>query len=381
LLVSPLGKKFSKVFVDEFHDILNCHPNRVSKWKILAKQFSKMNMQIVLLSATMPPHCLDIFIKPFCIKAKDLAKLRSSTNRPEIGMHLVPVEPILARRSLTSLVQALNQRLVDEERILVFFGAQADVEIFAKENRCAVYHSQLWQAGNTKSYNLDLWDRGESKVMACTTAFAQGIDRSNVRYVVIFRPTYGLLVNNQMLGRAGRDGKESHVFFVTDASGIASFRGTKAVKSQCVEELDDVVHGNECRRYSTTLCMDGVDLAVRCTDKPRGVPCDVCAPDSPMQRFAMEAINTPLVTSPEASDSNGTSSVQTAPPAFIPASVLHRSIAADRVSLTAFRVFDFIFMSHNSNLRLRLHLRLHPCMQHKQRSRTAMGCTTTPPRR
>jgi hypothetical protein len=276
-------------------------------------------------------------------------------------MHLVPVEPILARRSLTSLVQALNQRLVDEERILVFFGAQADVEIFAKKNRCAVYHSQLWQAGNTKSYNLDLWDRGESKVMACTTAFAQGIDRSNVRYVVIFRPAYGLLVNNQMLGRAGRDGKESHVFFVTDASGIASFRGTKAVKSQCVEELDDVVHGNECRRYSTTLCMDGVDLAVRCTDKPRGVPCDVCAPDSPMQRFAMEAINTPLVTSPEASDSNGTSSVQTAPPAFIPASALHRSIAADRVSLTAFRVLT-LYSCHITATCVRARARVCVCV-------------------
>lgn len=222
--------------------------------------------------------------------------------------------------------------------MLVFFGAQADVEIFAKENSCAVYHSKLWQPGNTKSYNLDLWDRGESKVMACTTAFAQGIDRSNVRYVVIFRPTYGLLVNNQMLGRAGRDGKESHVFFVTDATAIASFRGAKAVKAQCLEELDDVVHGNECRRYSTTLCMDGVDLAVRCTDKPRGVPCDVCAPDSPMQRFAMEAINTPLVKSSEGSHSNGTPSVQTTPPAFIPASALYRTIAAVRVSLTAVRV-------------------------------------------
>ncbi|KAG1783461.1 P-loop containing nucleoside triphosphate hydrolase protein [Suillus placidus] len=307
------------------------YTNRSDKWKTLAKQFSQMKMQIALLSATMPPHCLDIFIKPFGIKAKDLAELRSSTNRPEIGIHFVPVQPIIARRSLTSLVKALNQRLLDEERMLVFFSSQADVQKFAQENRCAVYHSQLWEAGNTKSYNLDLWDRGESKVMACTTAFAQGIDRSNVRYVVIFRPAYGLLVNNQMIGRAGRDGKESHVFFVTDASKITSFRGTKAVKANCIEELDDVVHGDECRRYSTTLCMDGVDLAVRCTDKPRGVPCDVCAPDSPMQRFAMEAIDAPLVTPPEGSDSNGTPSVQTAPPAFTPpASASHRMNAAVR---------------------------------------------------
>lgn len=336
--MSPLGKKFSKVFVDEFHDILNCHPARTSKWKTLAKQFSKMNVQIALLSATMPPHCLNIFIKPFGIKAKDLAKLRSSTNRPEIGMHVIPVEPIIARQSLSNLVRALNRTLLDEERILVFFSSQSDVEIFAAQHKCANYHSNLWQPGNTKAYNLDLWDRGESKVMACTTAFAQGIDRSNVRYVVIFRPSYGLMVNTQMLGRAGRDGKESHAFYVTDANQITSFRSVKIGREECVIELHDVVHGEECRRYTTTLCMDGKDLAVRCTDKPGCVPCDVCAPDSPMQRFAMEAINVPLVPSPEGSDSNATPAVQASPPAFIPASALHQTMTAVGVSLTAFRV-------------------------------------------
>jgi hypothetical protein len=106
---------FSKVFIDEFHDILNCHPNRTIKWKVLAKQFSKMNMQIALLSATAPPHRLELFIKPFGIKVSDLANVRSSTNRPEIGIHVVSVEPIAARESLNHLVHALKGRLVDEE--------------------------------------------------------------------------------------------------------------------------------------------------------------------------------------------------------------------------------------------------------------------------
>jgi hypothetical protein len=115
-------------------------------------------------------------------------------------MHFVSVKPIISRQFLNSLVKALNQRLLNEEQMLMFFGAKADVKIFAKENNCVIYHSQLWQSGNTKLYNLDLWDQGESKVMVCITAFAQGIDRYNVQYMVIFRPTYGLLVNNQMLG-------------------------------------------------------------------------------------------------------------------------------------------------------------------------------------
>lgn len=285
-------------------------------------------MQIALLSATIPPHLLVIFIKPFGIKDRDLAKLRSSTNRPEIGTHLIPVQPIVAQRSLQSLVHALKGRLLDEERMLVFFSSQGDAESFASQARCAVYHSNLWEPGNTKAYNLDLWDRGESKVMACTTAFAQGIDRSNIRYVVIFRPAYGLIVNSQMMGRAGRDGKESHVFFVTDADRITSFRGLKTGKEHCLEELDEVVHGQKCRRYSTMLCMDGEDLATRCTEEPRGVPCDVCSPDSPMQRFAMEAIATPFTAAAHGSSGGA------APPAFVPATASHQTVANVSVGLT-----------------------------------------------
>ncbi|KAG1860090.1 P-loop containing nucleoside triphosphate hydrolase protein [Suillus subluteus] len=158
---------------------------------------------IILLSATMPPHLLNIFVKPFGIKVKDLAKLRSSTNRLEIGMHLIPVEPITAHESLWKLVHALKEHLLDKECMLIFVGSQVDTKFFASQTMCAAYHSNLWQAGNTKVYNLYLWDQGELKVMACTTAFTWGIDRSNIRYVVIFRLTYGLIVNNQMMGRTG----------------------------------------------------------------------------------------------------------------------------------------------------------------------------------
>ncbi|KAG1818611.1 uncharacterized protein BJ212DRAFT_1298681 [Suillus subaureus] len=43
----------------------------------------------------------------------------------------------------------------------------------------------------------------------------------NETYVVIFKPSYGLILNNQMLGCVGCNGKESHVFFLTDNSGKA----------------------------------------------------------------------------------------------------------------------------------------------------------------
>jgi hypothetical protein len=283
------------VFVDEFHDVLNGHPERLPKWKKLGAQFSSMHMPIILMSATMPPHRVLDFVRPFGIRKGGINQLRSPTNRPEIGMHVVHVPPIAADRSLMHLVNALSKRLTKAERMLVFFMSQNETEAFASAARCAVYHSNLWEAGNTKAYNINSWDQGESKVMACTTAFAQGIDRSSVRYVVIFRPSYGLLTNNQMLGRAGRDRKESHVFFVTDQAGtIQCRRDTVQSRNKCENELEDLINGTTCRRYINTLCMDGDALATRCNDPPLGIPCDICSPNSDMQRFAMQAVEHPM---------------------------------------------------------------------------------------
>lgn len=250
-----------------------------------------MRIKIVLMTGTGPPCRIASLIKPFGMKQHLITEVRSSTNRPEIGMHVVRLQPIAARQSLGHLVAALSKRLAAEERILVFCGSQGDAEVFALQAKCSVYHSDLWMAGNTRECNLNRWDSGQTKVMACTTAFAQGMDRPHVRYVVIFKPSYGLIINNQMLGRAGRDGKESHVFFLTDRSKKAS-RGPS--NDQCMGELDDLVHGTRCRRFTNMLCMDGEFLAVRCMDDPRGVYCDVCDPNSVMQRLAIEAIQNPL---------------------------------------------------------------------------------------
>jgi hypothetical protein len=285
----------------------------------------------------MPPHCVLNFVHPFGIRERDLHQVRSTTNRPEIGMHVLHIPPIAALQALRHLVIALTQRLTNEERMLVFFSSQAEVEKFADGAGCAIYHSDLWQAGNTKAYNLDLWDRGESKVMACTTAFAHGIDRSAIRYVVIFRPAYGLLTNNQMLGRAGRDNQESHVFFLTDETGIRCIGRSEMSKNKCEVELQDLIHGEECRRFTNMVCMDGHELAIRCNEKPFGVPCDICSPDSEMQSFALRAVEDPTrpfddplpLGLPGSAPASLNVPPENAPPAFLPApSSLDKIISA-----------------------------------------------------
>lgn len=290
LLSSPTGEKFTKVFIDEFHDVVNGHPDRFERWKTLGQQFVRLNTMFVLMSATAPPHLLDDYIKPLGLNAHEITESRSPTNRPEIGMHTIRVSPIKAPQALHSLVLALQSRLVAQDRMLVFFSSIATAASFAKKAKCALYHSELSEDGNTKADNLQSWDSRQSSVMACTTAFAQGVDRSNVRYVIIYKPSYGLVTNNQMLGRAGRDGNEAHVFFLTDQPALQTLCSDIQPTNRCVMELNNVVNGPHCRRHTNMVCMDGYWDATTCLERPYGVPCDVCDPESEMQLLATEAV-------------------------------------------------------------------------------------------
>lgn len=124
--------------------------------------------------------------------------------------------------------------------------------------------------------------------MACTTAFAQGVDRSSVRFVVISGVEYGLLVVNQMSGRAGRDGHEAHTFYLTQTTGLSSFESDQDY--HCIKGLDDVLFNKDCRRYTSIKCMDGRGFAYRCKDRPDVVRCDICDPASEMHLFALQAV-------------------------------------------------------------------------------------------
>lgn len=219
------------------------------------------------------------------------AFVRSTTDRPEIGLHTIQLSPLMPDEALTHLVHALQGRLKQQERMLVFFNSCDLTDAFAEKNHYAAFHSNLPASGNTKAYNLDMWDRGETTVMACTSAFASGVDRPNIRFVVIYKPRYGLMTIMQMAGRAGRDGTESHVFFATPEKQGPSFPNPK--DTQMTWELGQLIHEKTCKVYQSMFHMDGETLAQKCSDSPMQVPCDICCPDGEMQRFALDAVKNP----------------------------------------------------------------------------------------
>ncbi|KAG2062627.1 P-loop containing nucleoside triphosphate hydrolase protein [Suillus decipiens] len=288
-LETPFGNSFKKIFIDECHDMIMCHPERKRPWELLASQFSRMNCQIILLSATFSPAITAAYIQPFGIHLSQLHEVRSCTDRPEIGFHVLRVLPSDANGALHLLVAKLQTRMARSDRMLVFFSSNREADEFGAAISCAVFHSGLPTMGeNSKADNLDKWDSGKTKVMACTTAFAQGIDRSSIRFVVINGVEYGLPVVNQMAGRAGRDGKEAHAFYLTCKTEFGAF--TSDLDFDSTYALQDVVFGTTCRRYTSISCMDGPQFAYCCKNKADVMQCDICGPTAEVHVFALNAI-------------------------------------------------------------------------------------------
>lgn len=286
-LLSGEAAKFTHVIIDEHHDHIICPEDRKDAWRQLADWTSRVNMPVILLSGTNPPALQHQILANFGLREDHTAFIRSPTNRSELGLHVIRIDPFAGLAGLARLVFALLGKLQADERMLVFFECCQLAESFAKEHDFAVYHSKLL-GSDVKRGNLGLWDSGRTKVMACTSAFGFGVDRPNIRFVVIFNPKHSLLTMMQMAGRAGRDGREAHIFLATLEQSPA--RQEKNDPSFALE-LGQLIHQQICRVYQAMYSIDGPDMARTCAELQGQVPCDVCQPSSEMHIFATRAVH------------------------------------------------------------------------------------------
>jgi superfamily II DNA helicase RecQ len=293
------------MFIDEPQDCVAGHPERAITWQDFVLRTSKLKMQRNLTSASIPPHLLDVFCKNFAlIPGVDVDVIRGSTDRPELGYHIMTVDQSLVPiwESLKRLIFHLKGSIQRDERIVVFFQDEADADRFATETRCAKYHSKLPKEGHNKEYYVDLWTRGTNVVMAASTAFQQGVDYPWVSHVVYFKSAYGLMDFQQGSGRAGRRGCFGHVVLLRDKRDHLNSKWARLgdVEDTRCEHAFSQLACNEkfCTRYIILYTMDGRERAISCGDNPGCNLCGVCDPNSAISQFIRWAVNTPMPPQP-----------------------------------------------------------------------------------
>ncbi|KAG2045911.1 hypothetical protein BDR06DRAFT_1000782 [Suillus hirtellus] len=237
-------------------------------------------MQIICLSATLPPSCIADLILSFGL-VQDTVVIRECTNREEI-------EYILEKPSFSetltrafSIVEEEMQSWRDKDRGLVFVPALSLGERLKKENGWPFYHgNQEDMTDEERRETYHAWVRGDHKIMLATTAFGTGNDYPHVRLVMHLNRPFEMLEFIQAQGRAGRDGLPAKAYVLVPINASPPRLPDQESDHKGKQAMYDHLYKyglKRCLRYGMTQHIDGVGTG--CRQLVSNQHCCVCKKD------------------------------------------------------------------------------------------------------
>lgn len=297
----------NRIILDEIQDSGEGVPARREKtYQPLMQKLKEFNVQLIMLTATMPDYLRADYRQLF--DREDFTLFSESSDRPNVGYHFGTASEVLTQKAkkdyskyqyqdvvqnlICKLIAKISSSTSTHDHILVFFSTPDIIQSFAEG------HGYLWH-NSTKTHTglqatLDAWDAHQSKVLVGTTSLAQGVNRDSVCYVIVANVYYGHTILVQMLGRAGRNGGPSDLFFIGPygANTIAPF----TLNKPGVAAQHNLNAYPGCQRKFSMVSMDGPDHpAYSCLDPPdleHGPvqPCGNCAPASALHQLFMSSV-------------------------------------------------------------------------------------------
>lgn len=318
-----------RIFIDEAHFALTAAEYR----EVFLKAYGLrvVASQLILLSATVPPHTLTALDEAYMLTFP-FHLIRTSTLRPEIqyvidSPHAADVLPARPPSAATAAqaprVSALShkpkpklsggllpppavrfatpqatvhervQELVDvyrpqlhaHDRGLIYVQTKAQGSALA-----ALLDLHFYEGGNTSTDQLrrsayQAWlQGGPHAFMVCTTAFGTGLDYSHVRVVIIAGASSDASEFIQNMHRAGRDGLHALAWIVPGPTPFSpSARPDPDFKNQ--QLVNDLLYPptpaaqRTCVREVLSGFCDGAPLS--CSGLSDAYPCTHCQPLPP----------------------------------------------------------------------------------------------------
>ena len=278
---------------DECHTPLDSTAEFRPKMRQLGELIER-GVQMVYLTATLPPHTEPEFMNIMRIKADDAHMFRSPTSRPNIAYSVVEYkEDEFGRGDITAvcrLVEQKSEEYAAPAKIIIYSSSIVTTQKVSSALGCHAYYRDVGDAA-VKDEIRKAWESADGRVVVATNAFGLGIDRPDVRVVVHIGPIYQMRNYSQESGRAGRDGKRSEAIILMPIGRQEAlqkaheqaqrrpgqFHISMTVKEkQRIEQqkVERFVSGAGCRRVCLDREMDGRIDRVRCEDEEER--CDVC---------------------------------------------------------------------------------------------------------
>lgn len=254
-------QQLDRIVIDECHMIIPNQKNFRPKLQRLG-ELLRMETQMVMLSATLPPSLESRLWKQMHFQADEVKLFRTSTVQSNIAyqVHLLtsnilPEQEIIVVETVRRLIQQYKPG-----KVIVYCNTVAKTLRLAKALNCLTYYHDL---DDQSKLNALHHIKDEGLVIVATSAFGMGIDIPNIRAIVHVDKPRTLLDYAQESGRAGRDGKSSEAIIMIHSK--ETIKGDKAMESF----LDP-----QCRRDVLDQYLDGDYTRIEC--QPHEAMCDYC---------------------------------------------------------------------------------------------------------
>ncbi len=207
----------SLLVVDEAHCISEWGHNFRPDYLKLPDYQKAFNIpQALLLTATATPRVIEDMSRKFSIDKEKV--VRTGFYRPNLNLSIKPAEEKEKDRLLSHWLDEKK-----DEPTIVYVTLQQSAEAVAGKLASCGIKARAYHAGMKSEVREEVqtaFMEGETNCIVATIAFGMGIDKSNIRNIIHYDLPKSIESYSQEIGRAGRDGEESHCLVLANGSNL-----------------------------------------------------------------------------------------------------------------------------------------------------------------